>query len=68
MKPEPDQSKTLITPTKEIISPTKVDESFTIECETHFKKIEAFCMQDKVILCIDCILNDGHKNHEINSI
>jgi influenza virus NS1A-binding protein len=22
----------------------------------------------KQVLCIDCILNDGHKNHEINSI
>ena len=22
----------------------------------------------KSLLCIDCILNDGHKNHEISSI
>jgi hypothetical protein len=37
-------------------------------CSTHQKKIEAYCMQDKIILCIDCILSEGHKTHEINSI
>ena len=30
--------------------------------------IEAFCEKDKSLLCIDCILEDGHKNHEISSI
>eukprot|EP00347_Sterkiella_histriomuscorum_P017673 403348434 len=34
-------------------------------CETHDKKIEAFCDLDKKLLCIDCILNENHKNHEI---
>jgi len=37
-------------------------------CETHKKKIEAFCDLDKKMLCIDCILNENHKNHEILSI
>jgi hypothetical protein len=37
-------------------------------CENHGKKIEAFCDLDKKILCIDCILNENHKNHEILSI
>ena len=37
-------------------------------CESHNKKIEAFCDLDKKILCIDCILNENHKNHEILSI
>jgi predicted nucleic acid-binding Zn-ribbon protein len=36
-------------------------------CESHGKKIEAFCDLDKKILCIDCILNENHKNHEILS-
>lgn len=39
-----------------------------INCESHNKKIEAYCMMCKQVLCIDCILNDGHKNHEINAI
>ena len=34
-------------------------------CEAHKKKIEAFCDIDKKILCIDCILNENHKAHEI---
>lgn len=37
-------------------------------CETHSKKIEAFCDLDKKILCIDCILNENHKSHEILAI
>jgi len=37
-------------------------------CETHNKKIEAFCDLDKKVLCIDCILNENHKSHEILSI
>lgn len=36
-------------------------------CYSHGKKIEAFCDLDKKILCIDCILNENHKNHEILS-
>ena len=34
----------------------------------HGKKIEAFCKVDKTILCIDCILSENHKNHEIASV
>ena len=37
-------------------------------CEEHGKKIEAFCDQDKKVLCIDCILEQNHKNHEILSV
>ena len=37
-------------------------------CETHNKRIEAFCDFEKKVLCIDCILNDNHKNHTILSI
>lgn len=37
-------------------------------CETHKKKIEAFCDLDKKVLCIDCILNENHKSHEILSV
>lgn len=35
------------------------------QCESHGKKIEAFCDLDKKLLCIDCILNENHKTHEI---
>lgn len=38
------------------------------KCENHGKKIEAFCDNDKKILCIDCILNENHKSHEILSL
>jgi len=34
-------------------------------CETHNKKLEGFCEDDKKLLCINCILLDGHKAHEI---
>jgi hypothetical protein len=34
-------------------------------CAAHSKKLEAFCDLDKKVLCIDCILNENHKSHEI---
>ena len=37
-------------------------------CDSHNKKLEAFCEVDKKLLCIDCILNENHKNHEILSL
>mmetsp|Transcript_17830 Transcript_17830/g.12787 ORF Transcript_17830/g.12787 Transcript_17830/m.12787 type:complete len:105 (+) Transcript_17830:271-585(+) len=37
-------------------------------CDSHGKKIEAFCDLDKKVLCIDCILNENHKSHEILSV
>ena len=37
-------------------------------CNAHNKKLEAFCDNDKKILCIDCILNENHKSHEIISL
>jgi len=37
-------------------------------CQIHNKKLEAFCMTDNSLLCIDCILLDGHKSHEIATI
>lgn len=37
-------------------------------CAIHNKKIEAYCSNDKLILCIDCILSDNHKTHEISSV
>ncbi len=37
-------------------------------CETHHKKLEGFCEDDKQLLCINCILLDGHKVHEISPI
>ncbi len=37
-------------------------------CATHKKKLEAFCLDDRTLLCIDCILLDGHKAHDISPI
>lgn len=48
-------------------SQRSIDED-NVLCSFHPKKIEAYCMLCKQVLCIDCILNDGHKNHEINAI
>lgn len=38
-------------------------------CPDHTqKKLEAFCDSCKQLLCIECILTQAHKNHEILSI
>ena len=38
-------------------------------CARHSsKKIEAYCPDCRMTLCIDCILTQEHKNHEIVSI
>ncbi len=37
-------------------------------CPLHKKKLEAFCQDDRALLCIDCILLDGHKSHDISPI
>ncbi len=37
-------------------------------CAEHSKKIEAFCIRDKSLLCIDCILANYHRSHKIESI
>ncbi len=37
-------------------------------CPVHQKKLEGFCGDDKKLLCINCILLDGHKSHEISPI
>ncbi|KAL4442810.1 hypothetical protein ABPG74_010699 [Tetrahymena malaccensis] len=37
-------------------------------CQKHFKKFEAYCEDDQILLCITCILEDGHRQHSIDSI
>jgi hypothetical protein len=32
------------------------------------KYVEAFCSDDKVLLCLECILANSHRGHEISSI
>ncbi len=34
-------------------------------CSLHGKRIEAFCDQDKMLLCVSCILENDHKNHDL---
>eukprot|EP00826_Nyctotherus_ovalis_P057938 TRINITY_DN7939_c0_g1_i10.p1 TRINITY_DN7939_c0_g1~~TRINITY_DN7939_c0_g1_i10.p1 ORF type:complete len:346 (+),score=60.65 TRINITY_DN7939_c0_g1_i10:161-1198(+) len=46
----------------------KVDAEAVVSCNAHRKKVEAFCFDDLALLCIDCILVDGHKAHDISSI
>ncbi len=48
--------------TASLIGPTP------LYCDAHSKKLEAFCDLDKKLLCIDCILNENHKTHEILSL
>ncbi|CAD8103312.1 unnamed protein product [Paramecium sonneborni] len=37
-------------------------------CQKHIKHIEAFCSDDCSLLCINCILYDGHKGHQFQSL
>eukprot|EP00347_Sterkiella_histriomuscorum_P003080 403365667 len=50
--------------TKNFRSPRKEEPM----CNIHNKKLEAYCQIEKQTLCIDCILSEQHKNHEIHSI
>lgn len=37
-------------------------------CQIHSKDLEAFCENDKEMLCVSCIIDNGHKNHDLSSI
>jgi tripartite motif-containing protein 43/48/49/64/77 len=37
-------------------------------CAVHSKEIEAFCDDDKSMLCVNCIIENTHKNHNFSSI
>ncbi len=37
-------------------------------CPEHRKEIEAFCEEDDLLVCIDCILLSSHKGHAIGPI
>jgi len=37
-------------------------------CSKHNKRIEAFCEKERELLCVTCILEDGHRQHKISSI
>jgi zinc-RING finger domain/B-box zinc finger len=37
-------------------------------CAKHNKPIEAYCCNDKILTCITCLLEDGHKSHELASV
>ena len=43
-------------------------ESSRDQCLKHHKKYEAFCEKEHMLICIDCILHDGHKNHEMDGV
>ena len=42
--------------------------NYQYNCIKHDKKYEAFCQNDRSLICIDCILEDDHKAHEMVSI
>jgi hypothetical protein len=50
---------------KEIIPNKK---SQKLICPSHSKDLEAFCETDKMMLCVSCILESDHKNHDLSSI
>ena len=37
-------------------------------CQKHGKNIEAFCAQEKDLLCVVCLLDEEHKNHEVQAV
>lgn len=37
-------------------------------CEKHKKPIEAFCCNDKILVCVLCLVEDGHKSHELTTV
>ena len=37
-------------------------------CKIHSKDIEAFCETDRTMLCVNCIIENSHKNHDLSSI
>ena len=37
-------------------------------CSKHNKPIEAFCCNDKLLVCVICLLEDGHKTHELATV
>lgn len=63
--PEKKKPEVKESPTKKNRQPVQRQESKN--CFKHGKKLEAFCEKDKEVLCIDCILSEQHKNHEITS-
>lgn len=40
----------------------------TNNCALHSKPLEAFCETDKSLLCVSCILENDHKNHDLSAI
>lgn len=55
------QSKTLSLTSADLTGITKTDST----CVLHNKKLEAYCLYDKQLLCIDCILSDDHKSLQL---
>jgi len=38
-------------------------------CHRHAKKLEAYCQKERVLLCIDCIIeNNSHQTHGLMAI
>ena len=37
-------------------------------CLQHSKDLDAFCMTDKTLICINCILEGEHNSHELLTI
>jgi hypothetical protein len=48
-----------------ILAMQKVKED---QCSKHSKQIEAYCNTDRSLLCVSCLLEDGHRTHDITSI
>lgn len=37
-------------------------------CKKHMKALEAYCLREKLPICVRCILEDGHQTHEVLNI
>jgi hypothetical protein len=52
----------------EKVSTPRHTKAFPKICSIHSKDLEAFCENDMVMLCISCIIENDHKNHDLSSI
>ena len=57
-----------ILPSNMALIQLKQTKSMQDMCSKHNKPIEDYCCNDKVLVCVICLLEDGHKTHELSTI
>ena len=43
-------------------------DNFDTKCLYHKKPFEAYCLDDKVLLCVQCLIEKTHNNHKVTEI